>query len=464
VEGGRNNDAGAGSSIRFVTGTISSTVQQHSIRPSRKANHLRSWDVASTPLCKQKKMLGRQLGSKIWSKARPFAYSGQALPLRYQSSNNQASESIRWKAANALTSSLPEKERNQLLEKLEPKMKEKKSTETAEEERTAPDRSIDEIVAAARAQEAEVHQKRWSTVKNELMKEAEDAARKRVESDLMIQKRQMAFEAWKKDLEKEKSETTTVVKEESKLSVHPILGPVLADLGTKRLHVTSAASLSAIPVWKKQRIYRHSRAKTMASDKMKTLHLGVPGVIGIYESSDGSLSIIDGQHRVGMLKELKEQGPENFDFEQISVEVYSQPDGLDEAAHAQALFLEVNKAEPVKLVDLPGVAKASHRKVINETAILIMERFPDMFSASQRCRAPHLNEDNLRDALFASNVIDRHSIRTTKQLDEWIMKQNEAMGTKFQDEGNQKLVPANALKKADKYGFFLGLGSDWLYN
>ena len=31
--------------------------------------------------------------------------------------------------------------------------------------------------------------------------------------------------------------------------------------------------------------------------------------------------------------------------------------------------------------------------------------FPAMFSPSQKCRAPHLNLDNLRDALFASDVV-----------------------------------------------------------
>ena len=108
---------------------------------------------------------------------------------------------------------------------------------------------------------------------------------------------------------------------------------------------------------------------------------------------------------------LKEKGAD-FDFERILVEVYPQLPHMDEATHAQEIFLEVNKAEPVKLVDLPGVAKASHRSIINEGAKRLSERFPEMFSSSQRCRAPHMNIDNLRDALFASNVIDRHSLKS----------------------------------------------------
>jgi hypothetical protein len=423
--------------------------------------------------------------SRTWAKARQST-TRPTFSHRFQSNNrapasssiiNSANDyfsSLRWKAANALTSSLPEEERSQLLEqvsKANPLVDEKFEEKEEEEESTVPQLSIDEIVAATRAQEVESHRQRWETEKGKLMAEAEEAARKRVETDLMIQKRQLAFELWKKDLEREKNddsfETITQEKTSKKLGEHPVLGPVLVDLGSKRIHVVSAQSLAAIPVWKKQRIYRHSRAKNMASDKMKTLHLGLPGIIGIYERSDGHLSIIDGQHRVGMLKELQEKASSSpsFDFQKILVEVYPQPDDLDEAKHSKDIFLEVNKAEPVKLVDLPGVAKSSHRKIINETAQLIIEQYPAMFSHSQRCRVPHLNEDNLRDALFASKVIDRHSIRSSKQMIKWMMEQNDFMAEKFEKDADAKqLVSVNALKKADKHKFYLGLGMDWLYN
>jgi hypothetical protein len=128
------------------------------------------------------------------------------------------------------------------------------------------------------------------------------------------------------------------------------------------------------------------------------------------------------------------------------------------------IFVEVNKAEPVKLVDLPGVAKASVRKVINEGADKLMAKYPEMFSDSQRCRTPHLNIDNLRDALFASDVLQRHNIKTSTALEQWMLGQNELLASKFQSEENRKLVTATALKKADTYDFYLGLDSSWLYN
>ena len=244
--------------------------------------------------------------------------------IRKFSSNNSAKNggfldnitgslsNFRLKAANALTSSLPEDERSQLLTKFQPpQQKNIESDETEQEEKEEEDNaatvaqiSIDEAVAAARAQEAARHTKKWETEKEKLIQEAENAARARVESDIAIQKRQIAFEAWKKDLERAKAEKTTTKttstsnpeeesEEEERASedqnehedVHPILGPVVVDLGSKRVHIADIQSLASIPVWKKQRTYRHDRAKTMANDKLKTLHLGLPGVIGIFEVS-----------------------------------------------------------------------------------------------------------------------------------------------------------------------------------
>lgn len=223
--------------------------------------------------------------------------------------------SLRLKAANALASSLPNEERNQLLERLGTTTTTTTDSHpdgdtvaeeegiSGEEEEDAPlsyQLSIDEAVAAARAKEAARYAEKWEREKDQLLLEAETAARRRVQSDLEIQRRAIAFEAWKENLEREKTaeanamaaavtastETSSKMGEstvEEILGEHPILGPVISDLGYKRIHLTSSRALAAIPVWKKQRIYRHGRAKSMAKDKMKTLHLGLPGVIGIFE-------------------------------------------------------------------------------------------------------------------------------------------------------------------------------------
>ena len=205
--------------------------------------------------------------------------------------------------------------------------------------------------------------------------------------------------------------------------------------------------------------------------------------------------MIDGQHRVGMMSILEErradqstkEQPEHgmFDLDRILVEVYPQPqqqseddndnnqtkkqkDG-DDDNHAQEIFLEINKAEPVKLVDLPGVRGLSQadRNTINDGAQRLLERFPDMFSTSQRCRAPHLNIDNLRDALFASDLVKRHSIKSSKALEAFLMDQNEVLKQKYNatdETGNsEESASKTALAKARKFDFYLGLDSSWLY-
>jgi hypothetical protein len=247
---------------------------------------------------------------------------------------------------------------------------------------------------------------------------------------------------------------------------HPILGSCLLDLGYKRVHVVSATALAAIPVWKEQRIYRHDRAKAMATDKVKTMHLGMPGVIGLYEDTQGRLSILDGQHRVGMFTILasKQKDDAQGMLDRILVEVYPQLDHHDEA-HAQEIFLEINKAEPIKLVDMPGIAKVGDRKILLDATESLYEKYPDMFSASQKCRPPHLNRDNLRDALFAANVIARHEIKNSKQLEEWILHQNELLAAQFAADSKAAAhVAKTALDKSHKFRFYLGVNSTWYFN
>lgn len=369
--------------------------------------------------------------------------------------------------------------------------------------------TVAEAVAAAKAQENSRNEMLWEKNKKSLIEEVERATTARIKSELAIQKqRELDFAKWKEQVDAEKAAMKTISSdstEEPSSSVvanavmndaphgeenptataliqerrmeeqpftdhHPVLGRCLVDLGYKRVHITTAHALSAIPVWKKQRIYRHDRAKTMAADKAKTMHLGLPGVIGLHEDGQGKLSILDGQHRVGMFTILAAKNEYNNEektksiFDRILVEVYPQQEQHGET-HAQDIFLEVNKAEPVKLVDMPGIAKSSDRKLLTDAAEKLSEQYRDMFSSSQKCRPPHLNLDNLRDALFAANVIARHSIKTSRQLEEWMIQQNEALAEKYaHNRQAQSMVATTALAKATKYHFYLGLESSWYYN
>jgi hypothetical protein len=149
----------------------------------------------------------------------------------------------------------------------------------------------------------------------------------------------------------------------------------------------------------------------------------------------------------------------HLDLNNILVEVFPQtPTSLP--THAQDIFIEINKAEPVKLVDMPGVASSVDRRIINDTATYLEEQYPEMFKPSQRCRPPHLNIDNLRDAIFASGLLKKHKITSKTALLKWVTKHNGDMKKKFQKD--ETLVNNTALEKARKFDFYLGLDLTWL--
>ena len=246
---------------------------------------------------------------------------------------------LRQKAASAITSSLSEKEREALMAKyngpppnlVDDKEKEKdvllpdsttndtNNTAIVSMDSETLTKTIAEAMAEARAKEAASQEEHWQKKMDEHERKMEQAAKDRID----LERRQLQFEQWKLDLEQakykqqqqqnqeqqqqvqssassqEEDETVTatvipVVDNEASSSrrrriveqptvVHPLLGPELAVLGSKRLYLVSVHTLVHLPVWKKQRTYRHDRAKVMAKDKAKSLHLGIPGVICLFE-------------------------------------------------------------------------------------------------------------------------------------------------------------------------------------
>ena len=124
------------------------------------------------------------------------AHGSRCSDLRFSTKSDGKSRSVgdyfsalRWKAANALTSSLPEKERNLLLDKLSSISDDTndiksdavpQSTVDDEEDdnsMTSYQPSIDEAIAAAKLREAERYEQKWERVKEALIAEAEEAIR-----------------------------------------------------------------------------------------------------------------------------------------------------------------------------------------------------------------------------------------------------------------------------------------------
>jgi hypothetical protein len=279
----------------------------------------------------------------------------------------------------------------------------------------------------------------------------------------------------------------------SKNAVHPILGPVIADLGYKRVHVVSSGRLGTIPIWKKQRTYRHDRVKRMAAEKTQKMHFGFPGIICLYEDAEGKLSIIDGQHRVGMMQALRESRnrrrkrqvgtdangerakifeEEEKSFQNVLVEVYSKMSTGNATrtannghVYAEEIFLDINKAEPIALTNLQGAASETESEIITEAVSTLRDMYSDLFSSSQKCRSPNVNVDNLRNSIFGSNLLKRNKELTTAgKLSDWLLAQNAAVGEVYErDPERQRLVEPKAWSKATKNGFYLGLESSWLY-
>jgi len=162
-----------------------------------------------------------------------------------------------------------------------------------------------------------------------------------------------------------------------------------------------------------------------------------------------------------------------FDLDNILVEVFPEKD-LEVSNLANDVFTEINKAEPVKQVDMPDVVDTHEKgnlEVINSAASSISKKYPEMFKASQNCRMPHVNIDNLRNKLFTSGVIEQHSIRDSNTLLLWIEEKNLELGERYKNSEDENNIPKKggkkigkaALTKALKHNFFLGLDSSWVY-
>ncbi|CAM9832676.1 unnamed protein product [Chrysoparadoxa australica] len=196
-------------------------------------------------------------------------------------------------------------------------------------------------------------------------------------------------------------------------AAHPVLGTRLRDLGYKQVYLASVASLLHAPIWEKQRILRPDRVKEIAKDKMAQ-GKGLPGVITLYQdkAEPERVGIIDGQHRIGALMVMSDGGMWDGAAHNVLVDVF-QTDGEQEVCD---LFMEINKAQPVKLVDMPGEgAETFIKAMLSEAAEELRGRYPQMFSPSQRCRAPNVNIDNLRDAIYQVGLM-LHQVAIPTQL------------------------------------------------
>jgi hypothetical protein len=244
-------------------------------------------------------------------------------------------------------------------------------------------------------------------------------------------------------------------------TVDPTYGELVEDLGYKKVFCVDPSQLvdpEAFPIWEKQRVFRESRANKIAK-AMAISKFAFPGVISVFETPEGR-AIIDGQHRVGALRKLRS---DNLwpDDRRILIEVHS----AETEEEVAALFADINKAQPVNLVDMPGAAPETTKQHLNEATEILAARYSAMFSDSARCRVPHVNVDRLRDDIFQSGTMVQHNLTSTAALVEWLDGVNATRAANGATQWEAQMAkPAfrKAFKKAELHGFYLGLDNRWL--
>ena len=254
--------------------------------------------------------------------------------------------------------------------------------------------------------------------------------------------------------------------------LHPTLGEKLIDLGYKKMYLTNVSSLAKAPIWEKQRILRPDRASRIALSKVQAGRASsFIGVITLFEDKkSGRIGIVDGQHRAAAYLLLSQQGHVNGIERKVVVDVFS----TESDEEITALFKEINSAEPIRLIDMPGEGASEQLKELLDAATdQLTETFAEMFKPSLRCKPPHLNVDIFRDEVFQSEVITRNNLKTSAALIDFIARTNDKL-SKLSDEKWEEILLANglfkskgklmdqAIKKARTHNFFLGLDSTWM--
>eukprot|EP00958_Prasinococcus_capsulatus_P017483 scaffold1973_cov399-Prasinococcus_capsulatus_cf.AAC.14 len=238
-----------------------------------------------------------------------------------------------------------------------------------------------------------------------------------------------------------------------KQTTHPIYGTLLYEQG-------DGSKVYSTPVSTFCQQARELTAKQPFS---------LPGIITVYTKAgekDTTPFILDGQHRAAGLKILFQKGLVGKD-EHVLVSVH---ENLEEEQAAK-LFTEINQAQSVSLLEMPGVAEEWVKATLEEGLREIRSEYGSMFRPGTRCRPPHVNIDNLKDDLFQADVMERFSITDAYTLATWLRENNEKLAELSDAEWAKRrgVDPAKlnksfkaAVAKARENGFYLGLDKKWM--
>ena len=143
--------------------------------------------------------------------------------------------------------------------------------------------------------------------------------------------------------------------------------------------------------------------------------------------------------------------------------------------HVAELFAEINKAEPLALIDMPdlvdGAASPKDREIITKAAEALKSSNAAMFKPSRGCRAPHLNVDALRDEIHKVGLASR--FETHELLSEWLQRRDRELSKLPREVWHSRISRSRAtskaqldkaLDKAKANEFYLGLTWEWTHS
>ena len=252
---------------------------------------------------------------------------------------------------------------------------------------------------------------------------------------------------------------------------HPLYGQLLADLGYKRIYLSSAKTVvRSIPIWHLQRPTDYSRVAEMGKNKYM-----FPGCISVFEfvgvdrprfDVPQTFGIFDGQHRVHAAAKILQEKSEINDFK-LTLEVFPVKSNDD----VKQLFLELNKAERVHEIDLPDAIAPFDKQIIDRAVRALNRKYEQMFKSSKRCRKPHVNRDKLRNEIHKARLIARYNVDNANQMVGLLESINSYVGSVvlrgkevYEKSSGLNISCTQRVKsKAAKYKFYLGLTDDWLH-
>ena len=139
----------------------------------------------------------------------------------------------------------------------------------------------------------------------------------------------------------------------------------------------------------------------------------------------------------------------------LLVEVYP----VSSERQIKELYLEVNKAESVKEIDLPDAIAPTRKAHIDGACARLRAAYPGLFKPSERCKPPHLHLDTLRDRLFHCPALEH--VGSAEELYTRLLALNRRLQARPAASWPERL--RKPLEKATAHGCCLGLEDfSWL--